>query len=245
MTHPETPPPRAVLFDMDGVLVDSTAPHVAAWERFLDEHGLQPPAQGVHSLFGRRALDAVAELLGIAPDSAEAHVAVAELEGYASEGLEAHGPGGLLVDGAESLVRDLAAAGWRLAVATSARRHVATHSLGPLRDAFETLVAAEDVEHGKPEPDVYLTAARRLGVTPSACVVVEDAVAGVEAGHRAGMHVVAVSSTAPSIQLWQAGADEVIEHVIDLPDALERRASPDEAHTPTTGDGCGQAGGAS
>lgn len=222
MTRSAPPPTRAVLFDMDGVLVDSTAPHVAAWERFLDEHGLAPPAEGVRSLFGRRALDAVAGLLGVDPTAAEAHAAVAELEAHASAGLEARGPGGLLVDGVEPLVRDLAAAGWRLAVATSARRHVATHSLGPLYDAFETLVAAEDVERGKPEPDVYLTAARRIGVPPSACVVVEDAVAGVEAGHRAGMHVVAVSSTAPRTQLWQAGADQVIERVSDLPGSLER-----------------------
>jgi beta-phosphoglucomutase len=232
-----TQPRRAVLFDMDGVLVDSTAPHVAAWKRFLDEQGLPPPAEGVRSLFGRRALDAVAGLLGIEATEPEAQAAVARLEEYAGVALAGHGPGGLLVDGVTPLVRDLAAAGWRLAVATSARRQVATHSLGPLLDAFEALVAAEDVERGKPAPEVYLTAAGRLDVKPSGCVVVEDAVAGVEAGRAAGMYVVAVSSTAPQDRLRQAGAHTVVPHVTDLPVALERRARRAESRRPTTSGG--------
>ncbi|MFP4634476.1 MAG: HAD family hydrolase [Nitriliruptoraceae bacterium] len=214
----------AVLFDMDGVLVDSTDAHVAAWNRFLEERGLEPPEAGVRSLFGRRAAEAVAMLLHLDLDSPELEEALGDLERYADELLEGSGPGQNLVYGAAGVVADLADAGWRLAVATSARRHIAEHSLGRLRSAFEALVTAEDVSHGKPHPEVYLTAAARLEVPPPACVVVEDSVAGVEAGVRAGMHVVAVPTTAPEQRLVEAGAEVVLGHVAELQRYLERSA---------------------
>ena len=210
----------AIVFDMDGVLVDSTEAHVQAWTRFLEERSIQAPAAGVHSLFGRRGADALAQLLDLDADSPQVQAALDDLEGYADALLDEHGPGQQLVPGVPEMVADLRDSGWRLGVATSARRHIAAHALGTLRTAFQTLVTAEDVTRGKPDPEAYLTAAARLGVPPQACLVVEDAVAGVTAGKQAGMHVVAVPTTAETHALCSAGADAVLDRITDLPERL-------------------------
>ena len=215
----------AVLFDMDGVLVDSTDAHVAAWTQFLEERGIPVPEGGVRSLFGRRAQEALAMLLDREPDAPIVRAALAELEGYATALLADHAPGERLVPGAPELIHELLGAGWKVAVGTSARRHVAEHALGALLPAFDVVVTAEDVSRGKPDPAVYLAAARRLAVPADACVVVEDAVAGVQAGVAAGMYVVAVPTTAPIAQLCDAGAERVLERVTDLPRLLAREGA--------------------
>jgi beta-phosphoglucomutase len=90
---------------------------------------------------------------------------------------------------------------------------------------FEAIVAAEDVQRGKPDPQVFLLAAERLGVSPSFCVVVEDAPAGVEGAHRAGMRVIGVRSTHPELQ-----ADRVVDTLDQLPaDAFDQLLNPSAA----------------
>ncbi len=228
----------AIVFDMDGVLVDSTEAHVQAWTRFLEERSIPPPAAGVRSLFGRRAADALAQLLDLDADAPQVQAALDDLEGYADALLDEHGPGQQLVPGVPEMVADLRDSGWRLGVATSARRHVAEHALGTLRSAFEAIVTAEDVTRGKPDPEAYLTAAARLGVPPDTCLVVEDAVVGVIAGCRAGMQVVAVPTTADGHALWAAGAGVVLDRITDLPALLAThhtdadRGRGREQHTP-------------
>lgn len=208
--------PAAVIFDMDGVLVDSTAAHLDAWGRFLDDHGVAPPEGGIASLFGRPGAEAVATMLDLPEGSEALRSAVLDLDRRADALLDRHGPGGLLVPGATELVERLAAEGLRLAVGTSALPPGARRGLGHLWDAFETVVTADDVARGKPDPAVYLTAAQRLGVPADRCVVIEDAVVGVRAGRAAGMHVIAVTSTATSEQLHAAGADHVVAHLADV-----------------------------
>ena len=225
------PPHRAVLLDMDGVLVDSTSAHLQAWARFLDEHDLPPPPEGIASLFGRPAAEALRLLLDDRTDEAGFAVRLAALHRYADALLDEHAPGELVVPGTERLVDDLLAVGRRLAVVTSARRNAAEHSLGDLTSRIEVVVTAEDVQRGKPDPEPYLIAASRLAVPPSACVVVEDAVAGVEAGRRAGMVVIAVASTAAAEDLRAAGAREVVQDLSGLHGQLLAEPPP-----PTTDD---------
>lgn len=215
-----SPPPRAVLFDMDGVLVDSTSVHLRAWSQFLDAYGIPAPTGGIATLFGRPGREAVAELLQRPVEDPETRAALAELEEASHALLAAPGPGGLVVPGVSRLVEELATAGWRLAVATSARRRAAILSLGELLEAFEAMVTTDDVTVGKPDPEVYLAAAERVGVAPAQAVVVEDAVAGVVAGRRAGAYVVAVPTTAPEAALRNAGAHRIIPEVIALHEAL-------------------------
>jgi mannitol-1-/sugar-/sorbitol-6-phosphatase len=176
---------RAILFDLDGVLVDSTAYIEDQWRRWAAARGLQaePFLQFCH---GRRALETIRLA---APDlDAEAEVAAFKPED-AGDG-RVLGP----LEGAARLLRTLPVESW--AVATSGPRAMATERLQqaglPLPSV---LVCAEDVLHGKPSPDVYLVAAAALAVSPRECIVIEDAPAGIEAARAAGMGVIALTTT--------------------------------------------------
>jgi sugar-phosphatase len=178
---------RAVLFDLDGVLVDSTAYVEGQWRRWAKAKGL-PVEPFLRVCHGRRALETI--------QLAAPHLdAVAEVAAFVPE-QDIAGAGLQPVTGAARLLQTLPAGSW--AVATSGPRAVATERL---RNAGlplpVVLVCAEDVPHGKPSPDVYLMAAAGLGVSPADCVVVEDAPAGIQAARAAGMSVVALTTTHP------------------------------------------------
>jgi sugar-phosphatase len=176
---------RAILFDLDGVLVDSTAYIEEQWRRWATAKGLAPEPF-LRFCHGRRALetirlaaphlDAEAEVAAFVPDDA--------------------GNGNALkpVEGATRLLQTLPVGSW--AVATSGTRTAATERLTDAGLPIPgVLVCAEDVVHGKPSPDVYLLAAAGLGVSPADCIVVEDAPAGIQAALSAGMSVVALTTT--------------------------------------------------
>ncbi|MGW9158139.1 HAD-IA family hydrolase [Microbacterium sp. NPDC055665] len=169
-----------LLFDCDGVLVDSAAAAAPAWAEWARsyapsfdflrdaEHGMRP-SEVVAALVGRRAADA-----------ATAHLVALEIEAavHTTE-----------IAGAARIVGSLPSGAW--AVVTSSNRAVATARLRSARVPEPTiLVAAEDVERGKPEPDPYLLGARRLGRSPEECVVFEDSVPGIRSARAAGAGVV-------------------------------------------------------
>jgi HAD superfamily hydrolase (TIGR01509 family) len=201
--------PAAVIFDMDGVLVDSGAHHREAWTRLLGELGLTPPPGFWRRTIGRPSVEAVPLLLGQPVAPAEARRLADRKHRYyetlAARGLPA-------VAGAVAFVDTLRASAVPLAVATSARRSDAVELLAPLGllDRFDAIVTAEDVNRGKPDPEVYLLAAARLGAPPDACLVFEDAVVGVQAARRAGMRVVGVATTYQPEDLVGAGAERAI-----------------------------------
>lgn len=175
----------AVVFDLDGVLVDSTGYVEQQWRRWAASKGL-PVEPFLRVCHGRRALETIR--LAAPHLDAEAEVAafapVEEADGHAL------GP----VEGAPRLLETLPVGSW--AVATSGTRAVATDRLRRAGLPIPgVLVCAEDVLHGKPSPDVYLLAAAGLGVVPKECLVVEDAPAGIEAARAAGMGVVALTTT--------------------------------------------------
>jgi sugar-phosphatase len=200
----------AVLFDLDGVLVDSTEVVKRTWRQWAARHGLDPDAV-IHAAHGRRTIETVRL---VAPHLA-ASDEVAALA--ASESTETDGV--YEVPGARELLQSLPARSW--AVVTSGIRPVAelrmrhTHLPTP-----PVLVTADQVQHGKPHPEGYLTAALRLGVDPTRCIVVEDTPPGIEAAHAARMRVVAVASTydPPALE----GADAVVPALSQL---AVRRAS--------------------
>jgi sugar-phosphatase len=176
---------KAVLFDLDGVLVDSTGHVEQQWRRLAMSRGLQPEPF-IRVCHGRRALetirlaapelDAEAEVAAFRPDDGSDDLSLAPVEG------------------ALRLLQKLPAGTW--AVGTSGPRAAATERLHRAGlPVPSVLVCAEDVRHGKPSPDVYLLAAAGLGVPPSECLVIEDAPAGVEAARAAGMKVVALTTT--------------------------------------------------
>jgi mannitol-1-/sugar-/sorbitol-6-phosphatase len=175
----------AILFDMDGTLVDSTACVKTIWGRWAQKHGidLQLILQNSH---GRRTVDTLNQIAPHLDVAAEAQALEAE-ELTMREGMVA-------IAGALSLLNRLEPHQW--AVVTSAGRQLANVRLQYAGfPAPPVLITAEDVHRGKPDPEGYLKAAQRLGVSPSRCVVVEDAPAGILAGRNAGMTVLGLTTT--------------------------------------------------
>jgi HAD superfamily hydrolase (TIGR01509 family) len=202
------PAPRAVVFDMDGVLIDSGAHHRDAWAALLSEIGVVPRNGFWRLTIGRPAEEAVA-LLVPGVDGAEARRLAdrkrAHYEQFCRRGM-------LPVRGVPAFVERLARASVPLAVATSAVRHDLERVLTALglRGHFPVVVTADDVRWGKPHPDVYLRAAAGLDVDPAACLVFEDSVVGVQAARTADMRVVGVTTAHEAGELVAAGAERTI-----------------------------------
>ncbi len=176
---------RGLLFDMDGVLIDSTAHVDRVWRKWAQERDVDPEAI-LAIAHGRRTVEV---LETVAPHLATAEE-VALLEARDGQDLAGIGP----VPGAASLLEALPAG--RCAVVTSATAPLARTRFGHagLPDP-QVLVSADDVTQGKPAPDGYLAAAVLLGFEPPDCVVFEDAPPGIAAGNAAGMRVVGVATT--------------------------------------------------
>jgi sugar-phosphatase len=181
----------AVVFDLDGVLVDSAAYVEQQWRRWATARGLRPEPF-LRVCHGRRAV----ETIRLAAPDLDAEAEVRALVPIEEAGVEAIGP----LAGAARLLGLLPRSAW--AVATSGPRAAAA---GRLLQAGlpvpPVLVCAEDVSRGKPSPDAYVLAATRLGVTPRDCLVIEDAPAGIQAARAAGMAVIGLTTTHRSEQL--------------------------------------------
>src|SRR6266849_867317 len=197
---------RGLLFDMDGVLVDSTAAVARVWSVWARKHGLDPETV-VKSAHGRPSISTIRELLSGADHEAEDR----EVERLEIEDVE----GIVSLPGAAELLRALPPS--RYAIVTSATRPLAEVRLRAAGlPAPQNLVTARDVPRGKPNPDPYLMGARILGVAPAECVVIEDAPSGVRAGKAAGSRVVALRTTASDTELEEAGADWIVDDCAEL-----------------------------
>lgn len=185
---------EAILFDLDGVLVDSTAVVVRTWREWAEDRGLDAERL-LEVAHGRRTAETVRLF---APDL-DADSEARELERIEANDLD----GVLEIEGARELLSSLPADGWT--VVTSGTRELASKRMEhvglPLPGRF---VSADDVENGKPDPECYLKAAELLGVAPENCVVIEDAPPGIQAARSAGMAVVAVATTHPASELSDA-----------------------------------------
>jgi sugar-phosphatase len=194
----------AILFDLDGVLVDSTRSVTRQWRRWAEELHLDPKkvvaiAHGVRSIEIIRTLapqlDAVAE--------------VAKLEKREADDQE----GVAVMPGAADLVRAIPQGRW--CVVTSGTRYLATARLKLANLPMpNVLVSADDVTKGKPDPEPYLMGARLLGVNPAECLVIEDAPAGIRAAHAGGMKAIAITSTYPASELHEA--DAVVQRLAQI-----------------------------
>jgi HAD superfamily hydrolase (TIGR01509 family) len=186
--------PEAVFFDQDGVLVDSEGAWDAARRAIVAENGGRWKDGATRAMMGMSAPEwsrYLHEEAGVPeePDAINRDVVTRMLEAYI-RGLP-------LIPGAEEAVRRTAEA-FPLALASSSNREVfeAVLDLAGLADCFSATVSSEEVERGKPAPDVYLEAARRLGVDPTRCAAVEDSHAGIRSAKSAGMRVVAIPNAA-------------------------------------------------
>jgi HAD superfamily hydrolase (TIGR01509 family) len=211
-TRPNVPSSaRACIFDMDGVLLDSGAWHRAAWEALLRELGESPAQPDYWRLtIGRPSEEALPLLLGRpVPDWEANHLARRKRDHYAR--FSRQGP--RAVAGVAEFVTDLARRRMPLAVGTSASAYDVDHLLRGigLLQHFPVVVTADDVTLGKPNPEVYMLAARRLCADPARCLVFEDSIVGIHAARAAGMRAIGVATAYPAAELHAAGAERVID----------------------------------
>jgi len=212
---------EAAIFDVDGVLVDSYAAHFESWKRLGKETGVTLTEEQFAESFGRRSREVIRKHWGALPDAEVARLDRRK-EGLFREILEEHFPG---MDGAADLIHGLAKEGFRIAVGSSAPKENVDLVLDRLgvRDRIHAIVTGEDVQRGKPDPQVFLLAAERLRVAPDRCVVIEDAVPGIEAARSAGMKSVGLVSTGrDAATLRAAEPDRVVRSLRELSPAALR-----------------------
>jgi sugar-phosphatase len=195
-----------VLFDLDGVLVDSTPAVTRVWAGWAREHGLEPD-KVVRSAHGKPSIATIRELL---PD-ADHEVENSEVERREIADVEGVVP----LPGAMELLQALPMERW--AIVTSCTRALAGVRIGAagLRKP-KHLVTATDVLRGKPDPEPYLKGAQILGVAAKDCLVLEDAPAGIRAGKAARARVLALRTTASDAELQEAGADWIVDDCSEL-----------------------------
>jgi sugar-phosphatase len=186
----------AILFDLDGVLVDSTGSVTRQWRRWAEDNNIDPQ-RVLDIAHGVRTIEIVRRLAPHIDAEAEA-LMLEKREAADQEGVS-------VMSGAADLLSSIPEGRW--CVVTSGTRYLATArlKLGNLRIP-NVLVSADDVSKGKPDPEPYLTGARLLGVNPTECLVIEDAPAGIRAAHAGGMKAIGITSTYPASGLQESDA---------------------------------------
>ena len=190
-----------VLFDWDGVIIDSSRQHEESWVRLAEEERRTLPADHFTVGFGKKNEWIIPHLLHWTTDPAEVRRLSLRKEALyrdivVEKGLQA-------LPGVHTFLERLKAAGVPNCIGSSTHRENIPAILGVLKfeGLFGGMVTSEDVTHGKPHPDVFLKASAKTGVPPPQCIVFEDAFAGIEAGHAGGMKVVGVATTHPATAL--------------------------------------------
>jgi sugar-phosphatase len=196
----------ALLFDLDGVLIDSTPAVSRVWSQWAKERGFDP-AEVVAYAHGRPSLTTVRKYLPMADYQAENR----EVERREMTDVD----GVVLLPGARELLESLPAERWT--IATSCTRPLAEVRLRAAGlPVPERLVTSTDVTQGKPHPEPFLKAAAKLGFPASECIVLEDVPAGIRAGKAAGSRVIAFRTTIQETELRRAGADWILDNCADV-----------------------------
>jgi HAD superfamily hydrolase (TIGR01509 family) len=215
---------EAVVFDLDGVLIETEQVWDDVRERYVTERGGRWSPRATADMMGMSSPEwsrYIAEDLGVALDPAEVgREVLARMAARLAESLP-------VVDGAVEVVRQVAGR-WPLGLASSSNRpliDLVLDRLG-LAGSFRVTVSSEEVARGKPAPDVYLAAADRLGVAPASCAAVEDSGNGLRSATAAGMRVVAVPNRRfPPAPELLAAADAIVADLSELPATLARLAA--------------------
>jgi HAD superfamily hydrolase (TIGR01509 family) len=210
---------RAILWDLDGTLIDSHEYHWFAWREVMEAEGRPVQMHEFASSFGLRNDTILNGLLGPGLDPERVQRISDDKEARYRRYVRERGL--VFLPGAGEWLARLHAAGWKQAIASSAppaNIHAAEEALG-IGQYVDAVVSADEVGKGKPDPAIFLRAAERVGLPPSRCIVVEDAPAGLEGARRAGMKCVGVLS----VHFKELRADLVVPSLAELPeDAFDR-----------------------
>jgi beta-phosphoglucomutase len=204
----------AVIWDMDGTIVDTASKHFDAWKTVFSSRGIAFSHSDFKKTFGLRNDDIIREILGSGVNTDEINSISREKTELFREAV--HREGVKPMPGAVALISGLHSLNVRMAVASSApTRNIETFikMLG-LEPYFDAIVSGEEVTNGKPAPDIFLLAAKKLDVKPVCCLVIEDAVGGIAAAATAGMRSVGVSANHPKKNLERA--DIVVDSLSEL-----------------------------
>lgn len=209
-----TTKPWGAVFDWDGVIIDSSKQHESSWEMLAAELAKDLPADHFIRGFGMKNEVIIPNLLGWTSDLEEIRRLSLRKEALYREVIQARGV--FALPGVEPWLQALEKAGIPCVIGSSTHRKNIEVSLEKLEfhRYFREMVAAEDVSHGKPHPEVFLKAAEKIGVPPERCVVFEDAHVGIRAARAAGMKVVAVATTHREEEL--TAADRVVRRLDEL-----------------------------
>lgn len=208
-------PIEGVIFDLDGVLIDSGAAHLESWRRLASRHGLGVSDAQFAQTFGRQNRDIIPILWGRPLPPSEV-AALADEKESAYRDIVRGRIAEITMPGAIALIQDCHAAGMKLAIGSSTppeNVELALSEMGVAR-LFSACVTSRDVTRGKPHPEVFLKAAERIDVDPARCVVIEDAPSGIEAALAAGCAAVGLTSHHPRERLAHAHA--VIDALTEL-----------------------------
>ena len=205
---------RGAIFDWDGVVINSATQHEASWERLSKECGKALPENHFKLGFGMKNEAIIPNLLGWSTVPTEIRILSLRKEAIYREVVREQGMTAL--PGIESWLQTLREAEIPCVIASSTHREniTTTFEVLGLGDFFAAIISAEDVKRGKPDPEVFLTAAQRIGVEPADAIVFEDALVGIAAAKAAGIRVVAVTTTEPKEKL--AHADWVVDRLDEL-----------------------------
>lgn len=204
---------KAVIFDLDGVIVDTAHYHYIAWKRLANEIGIDLTIEDNERLKGvsrMRSLDIILELGGVTLTDQEKEDLANKKNVWFVEYLEQMKPDEIF-PGVKPLLKELREQGLRIGLASSSKNAKTVLNLLMIGEEFDTVVDGTMVVNSKPDPEVFLLTARNLGVDPKECLVFEDAEAGVEAAHNAGMKCIGVGTT---LQLNKA--DRIIARTGDF-----------------------------
>ncbi len=194
---------KAVIWDMDGVIADTAPYHLKAWQQVFQKREVNFTEEDFRRKFGQRNDTIVRKTLGQSTPQSEIDAITTEKESnFRNMVRQRIKP----LPGAINLIKSLAEHGFKVALASSApieNIQLLTRGLG-INGYFQAVISGRDVTEGKPSPQGFLLAARRLGVKPENCIVIEDAIAGVSAAQKAGMRCLAVTNTHPRASLKEA-----------------------------------------